>query len=94
MPLPSVPGEQRVREPVIAELDIAATMNRLYGEGLFTIPEPSILPQVATVTGLDGGRPAMTTIASREYMEKTEANLILRLLKSMVAELVAVDGQP
>ena len=34
--------------------DIAATMNRLYGDGLFVIPEPSILAQVATVVGLDG----------------------------------------
>ena len=49
-----VPVGRDQKQHVEVTRDIAATMNRLYGEGLFTIPEPSILPQVATVTGLDG----------------------------------------
>ncbi len=63
---------------------------RLYGA--YTVADVWTFLQ-ATVTGLDEGRPAMTTIASREYTEKTEADLILRLLKSMVAELVAAERQ-
>jgi hypothetical protein len=64
---------------------------RLYG--VYTVADVWTFLQ-ATVTGLSDGRPAMTTVASREYMEKTEASLILRLLKSMVAELVAGERQP
>ncbi len=64
---------------------------RLYGA--YTVADVWTFIQ-ATVTGLDEGRPAMTTVASREYTEKTEASLILRLLKSMVAELAAIDGRP
>jgi hypothetical protein len=61
---------------------------RLYGA--YTVADVWTFIQ-ATVTGLDDGRPAMTTIASREYTEKAEASLILRLLKSMVAELLAAN---
>jgi hypothetical protein len=61
---------------------------RLYGA--YTVADVWTFLQV-TVAGLDGGRPAMTTVASREYTEKTEAGLILRLLKSMVAEVAALD---
>jgi tryptophanyl-tRNA synthetase len=49
-----VPVGRDQKQHVEVTRDIAATMNRTYGEGLFVIPEPSILPQVATVVGLDG----------------------------------------
>jgi len=49
-----VPVGRDQKQHVEVTRDIAAAMNRIYGEGLFVIPEPSILPQVATVVGLDG----------------------------------------
>jgi tryptophanyl-tRNA synthetase len=49
-----VPVGRDQKQHVEVTRDIAATMNRIYGEGLFVIPEPSIIQQVATVTGLDG----------------------------------------
>jgi hypothetical protein len=64
---------------------------RLYGA--YTVADVWTFLQ-GTVTGLDEGRPAIVTVASREYTEKTEASLIVRLLKSMVAELCALDDGP
>jgi len=49
-----VPVGRDQKQHVEVTRDIAAAMNRIFGEGLFVIPEPSILQQVATVTGLDG----------------------------------------
>jgi tryptophanyl-tRNA synthetase len=49
-----VPVGRDQKQHVEVTRDIAATMNRTFGEGLFIIPEPSILAQVATVVGLDG----------------------------------------
>ena len=49
-----VPVGRDQKQHVEVTRDIAATMNRMYGEGLFVIPEPSILTQVATIVGLDG----------------------------------------
>jgi len=49
-----VPVGRDQKQHVEVTRDIAAAMNRIYGAGLFVIPEPSIIQQVATVTGLDG----------------------------------------
>ncbi len=51
-----VPVGRDQKQHVEVTRDIAAAMNRIFGkhERLFVIPEPSILPQVATVIGLDG----------------------------------------
>jgi tryptophanyl-tRNA synthetase len=49
-----VPVGRDQKQHVEVTRDIASSMNRAYGEGLFVIPEPSIIPNVATVTGLDG----------------------------------------
>jgi tryptophanyl-tRNA synthetase len=49
-----VPVGRDQKQHVEVTRDIAATMNRIFGEGLFVIPEPSIIQQVATVIGLDG----------------------------------------
>jgi tryptophanyl-tRNA synthetase len=49
-----VPVGRDQKQHVEVTRDIAATMNRIYGEHLFVIPEPSIIQQVATVVGLDG----------------------------------------
>ena len=49
-----VPVGRDQKQHVEITRDIAATMNHVYGAGLFVIPEASILQQVATVIGLDG----------------------------------------
>ena len=49
-----VPVGRDQKQHVEVTRDIAAMMNRLFGDKLFVIPEPSILPQAATVVGLDG----------------------------------------
>ena len=49
-----VPVGRDQKQHVEVTRDIAASMNRTYGEGLFVVPEASIIQQVATVIGLDG----------------------------------------
>ena len=49
-----VPVGRDQKQHVEVTRDIAGSMNRTYGEGLFVIPEASIIQQVATVIGLDG----------------------------------------
>ncbi len=51
-----VPVGHDQKQHVEVTRDIASTMNRTFGKNapLFVIPEPSILPSVATVIGLDG----------------------------------------
>ena len=48
-----VPVGRDQKQHVEVTRDLAAAMNRLYGE-IFTVPEASILPTVATIPGLDG----------------------------------------
>ncbi len=48
-----VPVGRDQKQHVEVTRDIAAIMNRLYGE-VFVIPEASILPAMATIPGLDG----------------------------------------
>ncbi len=48
-----VPVGKDQKQHVEVTRDLAEKMNRLYGK-VFTIPEPSILPNVATIPGLDG----------------------------------------
>ncbi len=57
-----VPVGRDQKQHVEVTRDIAGAINRTYpkaghspgGDGLFVIPEPSIIPHVATVVGLDG----------------------------------------
>jgi tryptophanyl-tRNA synthetase len=49
-----VPVGRDQKQHVEVTRDLASIMNRTFGEGLFVVPEPSIIPQVATVIGLDG----------------------------------------
>ena len=48
-----VPVGRDQKQHVEVTRDLAAKMNALYGK-IFTVPEPSILPALATVPGLDG----------------------------------------
>ncbi|MFO0760728.1 MAG: hypothetical protein U0359_29890 [Byssovorax sp.] len=56
--------------------------------GVYTIADVWTMVRVV-VSGLDGEQPVITTVSSREYTEKTEADVILRLLKGMVVELAS-----
>ncbi len=49
-----VPVGRDQKQHVEVTRDIAGSMNRTYGANLFVIPEASIIPQLATVVGLDG----------------------------------------
>jgi tryptophanyl-tRNA synthetase len=49
-----VPVGRDQKQHVEVTRDIAGSMNRTYGDKLFVIPEASIIPQLATVVGLDG----------------------------------------
>ncbi len=48
-----VPVGRDQRQHVEVTRDLAEKMNRTFGE-IFTVPKPSILPDVATIPGLDG----------------------------------------
>jgi tryptophanyl-tRNA synthetase len=48
-----VPVGKDQKQHVEVTRDLAEKANRLYGP-IFTLPEPSILPEVATIVGLDG----------------------------------------
>jgi tryptophanyl-tRNA synthetase len=49
-----VPVGRDQKQHVEVTRDLASIFNRLYKADLFVIPEPSILPTVATIPGLDG----------------------------------------
>ena len=48
-----VPVGRDQKQHVEVTRDIASTMNRIYGE-IFVMPEASILPEMATIPGIDG----------------------------------------
>jgi hypothetical protein len=56
--------------------------------GAFTVADVWTFVEV-TISGLESERPRVMFAGSREYVEKLEAGVILRLLKSMVAGLLA-----
>lgn len=49
-----VPVGRDQKQHVEVTRDLAGVMNHTFGAGLFVVPEASIIPQVATVIGLDG----------------------------------------
>jgi hypothetical protein len=63
---------------------------RLYGA--YTIADAWTFVEMLA-TGLDAERPSLTLTFSREYTEKSEAATILCILKFLVADLLAVQGQ-
>ena len=54
--------------------------------GVYTIADVWTFIQVK-ISGLESAKPRIKTAFSREYMEKTEAFIILQLMKSMLLEL-------
>ena len=67
-----VPVGRDQKQHVEVTRDIAATMNRLYGE-VFVRPEASILPAIATIPGLDGQKMSKSYGNTIELFEEEKA---------------------
>src|SRR5258706_5028698 len=67
-----VPVGRDQKQHVEVTRDIASAMNRIYGP-VFTIPEASILPTVATIPGLDGQKMSKSYGNTIELFEEEKA---------------------
>lgn len=67
--------------------DIAVKINETFGEGTLKLPEPSILPHVATVQGLDGQK------MSKSYGNTIELFLEEKALRKKIMSIVT-DSTP
>lgn len=81
-----VPVGKDQKQHVEMTRDIAVRMNNLYGP-IFKIPEPSILPTVATIPGLDGQK------MSKSYDNTIELFLEEKALKKKIMGIVT-DSTP
>ena len=68
-----VPVGRDQKQHVEVTRDIATTFNRLYQSEVFVIPEPSILPTVATIPGLDGQKMSKSYGNTIELFEDEKA---------------------
>lgn len=81
-----VPVGKDQKQHVEVTRDLAQKMNSLYGD-LFKIPEPSILPTVATIPGLDGRK------MSKSYNNTIELFPEEKALRKKVMSIVT-DSNP
>jgi len=81
-----VPVGKDQKQHVEITRDIAVRMNNLYGP-IFKIPEPSIVPTVATIPGLDGQK------MSKSYDNTIELFLEEKALKKKIMGIVT-DSTP
>jgi tryptophanyl-tRNA synthetase len=81
-----VPVGKDQKQHVEITRDIAVRMNNLYGP-IFKIPEPSILPTMATIPGLDGQK------MSKSYDNTIELFLEEKALKKKIMGIVT-DSTP
>jgi tryptophanyl-tRNA synthetase len=68
-----VPVGRDQKQHVEVTRDIANIFNRLYKANLFVVPEPSILPTVATIPGLDGQKMSKSYGNTIELFEEEKA---------------------
>ena len=73
-----VPVGRDQKQHVEVTRDIAATMNRIYGE-IFVMPEASILPEMATIPGIDGQKMSKSYGNTIELFEE-EARLRKKIM--------------
>ncbi len=85
-----VPVGRDQKQHVEVTRDIAASMNRTYGDGLFVIPEASIIPQVATVTGLDGQKMSKSYGNTIGLFEEEKA--LRKKIMSLVTDSTPVES--
>ncbi|MDD5349765.1 MAG: tryptophan--tRNA ligase [Chthoniobacteraceae bacterium] len=82
-----VPVGKDQKQHVEVTRDLAIKMNETYGAGLFKLPEPSILPNLATIPGLDGQK------MSKSYGNTIELFLEEKALKKKIMGIVT-DSTP
>jgi tryptophanyl-tRNA synthetase len=81
-----VPVGKDQKQHVEITRDLAVKMNEVYGE-LFKLPEPSILPDLATIPGLDGQK------MSKSYDNTIEIFLDEKALRKRIMSIVT-DSLP
>jgi tryptophanyl-tRNA synthetase len=84
-----VPVGRDQKQHVEVTRDIAAAMNRLYGN-VFLIPEASILPTVATIPGLDGQKMSKSYGNTIELFEEEKA--MRKKIMSIVTDSTPVEA--
>jgi len=82
-----VPVGRDQKQHVEVTRDIAIKLNELYGADLLKLPEPSILPDLATIPGLDGQK------MSKSYGNTIELFLEEKTLKKKIMGIVT-DSTP
>ncbi|GDX10043.1 tryptophan--tRNA ligase [Verrucomicrobiota bacterium] len=85
-----VPVGRDQKQHVEVTRDIAGSMNRTYGEGLFVIPEASIIPQLATVVGLDGQKMSKSYNNTIGLFEEEKA--LRKKIMSIVTDSTPVEA--
>jgi len=84
-----VPVGRDQKQHVEVTRDIAGAFNRTYGE-VFVIPEPSILPTVATIPGLDGQKMSKSYGNTIELFEEEKA--LRKKVMSIVTDSTPVEA--
>jgi tryptophanyl-tRNA synthetase len=84
-----VPVGRDQKQHVEVTRDIASTFNRLYHAELFVIPEPSILPTVATIPGLDGQKMSKSYGNTIELFEEEKA--LRKKVMGIITDSTAVE---
>ena len=82
-----VPVGKDQKQHVEVTRDLAAKMNETYGVALLKLPEPSILPELATIPGLDGQK------MSKSYGNTIELFLGEKALKKKIMS-IQTDSTP
>ena len=82
-----VPVGRDQKQHVEVTRDLAIKMNETFGAGLLRLPEPSILPDLATIPGLDGQK------MSKSYDNTIELFLEEKALKKKIMGIVT-DSTP
>jgi tryptophanyl-tRNA synthetase len=82
-----VPVGKDQKQHVEVTRDLAAKMNETYGSDLLKLPEPSILPELATIPGLDGQK------MSKSYGNTIELFLGEKALKKKIMS-IQTDSTP
>jgi len=77
-----VPVGQDQRQHVEMSRDIAESFNRIYGEGILTVPDPVIEDKVSTIPGIDGRKMSKSydnyipIFASPDELRKVVAKIV------------------
>ncbi len=82
-----VPVGKDQKQHVEVTRDLAIKMNETFGKDLFRLPEPSILPDLATIPGLDGQK------MSKSYNNTIELFLEEKALKKKIMGIIT-DSTP